>query len=952
MPSSLAGTLTLRVTIDVAAGLCRFEWLQAGAERSVASGTLCPAAPGPLVRIRALEWRASDRDGTIADSCGVHPSSTAALVKRIRLRWPVEPSALAVGVLTDVDMGEARAGKWHALEFSPEIDLWRWLGRIVADFAQMTASGNEAGTDIVSRGRRAADILARVLLGIPPEIAVAPGRPAALDLCLTFDQVEGFTEFVWTRPGVGTVAATGRVRCVGFEALSWVIEADGRTEREVSSHRRESIRARMKSWLDRFPTNPGTFLAFWVQPKPGGAGSQRLGEESFPVGMPPYPWIEDNLVAMAEALRHAFSRHGLAPSGSYGEALFDMEAHERKLRRKELKREEAEAKRKEALARFALERRMQGERAASVKKDSVARHAPEIAKPKARAPLPPVPVRIEAPTLEFQDTALPIPDLRGFSLRERSSLWWISNQSDDLLCLPSCRIERLEYQVRTALRALGLLRGRALLSDEVGLGKTIEAGLVLKELLTRGMAKRFLVLTVPSLVDQWQEELDGKFGLATCTTNQAGVRGDPSEFWNSGAGIVASLHTLKQAAHLEVARQVRWDVLIVDEAHHLRNRTSLAWQAVNALPRQFLLLLTATPVQNSVEELYNLVTLLKPGGLPSPGEFRKRFVDPKRPRHPREPEELRRLLSQVMIRNTRATSGIALPPRRAETVLFEPDPAERAFWEQWEGEFRACLATLTASQASLWGRLLLQAAGSSPAAWRSALSKFPDQARAKTWRETAPLEASWRRKCDLVRPLARGGGGVIVFTQFLETQAALAEALRGAQVETFVINGATPAAERQGISEEFRRRGGALLLTQSGTEGRNLQFCHRLANFDLPWNPMVIEQRIGRLHRLGQRHPVEIFNFVQAGTLQEHLLRILQEKLNLFELVVGETGLVLGEKYGSDEFADEILRRWREGEGRLAESLESLGDELAASRGRYGEVKRLDETLFARDYEP
>jgi SNF2 family DNA or RNA helicase len=114
---------------------------------------------------------------------------------------------------------------------------------------------------------------------------------------------------------------------------------------------------------------------------------------------------------------------------------------------------------------------------------------------------------------------------------------------------------------------------------------------------------------------------------------------------------------------------------------------------------------------------------------------------------------------------------------------------------------------------------------------------------------------------------------------------------------------------------------------------------------------MAIEQRIGRLHRLGQRHPVRIYNLVQRGTLQEHLLEILQEKLNLFELVVGEIGLILGERFAGDEFADEILRRWRESEGRVAEALESLGNELAAARGDYQEVKQLDETLFAKDYE-
>jgi SNF2 family DNA or RNA helicase len=465
------------------------------------------------------------------------------------------------------------------------------------------------------------------------------------------------------------------------------------------------------------------------------------------------------------------------------------------------------------------------------------------------------------------------------------------------------------------------------------------------------MVKRFLVLTVPSLVDQWEEELNDKFDLPTVTTNHAGARDDAEKFWRESTGLVASLHTLKQPAQLEIARTINWDLLIVDEAHYLRNRDSQAWQAVNALPRQFLLLLTATPVQNSLEDLYNLVTLLQPGQLPSPQEFRARFIDPKRPRQPREPEELRRLLGQVMVRNTRANAGLNLPPRRAETVLVEPDAAERAFWQEWETGFRAELARLPASQASLWGRLLLQAAGSSPAAWQDALEKFPNRAAARAWRERAVLEASWRKKCDWMPPLTRVEGGMVIFTQFLRTQSALAESLRAAGVEAFVINGSTPAAQRQPITEEFRKNGGALLLTHSGTEGRNLQFCHRLVNFDLPWNPMEIEQRIGRLHRLGQQHPVRIYNLVQAGTLQEHLLAILQEKLNLFELVVGETGLVLGERYSSDEFAEEVLRRWRESEGRVAESLASLGDELASARDAYAEVRQLDETLFAKDYE-
>jgi hypothetical protein len=717
--------------------------------------------------------------------------------------------------------------------------------------------------------------------------------------------------------------------------------------------------------LKRFPTNRATVVGRWLRPLPEGAPPSYTLEAPFESDGSAFAWLEDTLVAMAEVGQIRFSRLAKVMD-EYGPAMFDeFERYERRLQRKEQERAAEERRREENMARLAVERqrreqaRAEARRAAEVRNALAARKSASAGKdapPKVefiaapRLPVPPVPVRFELPPLEFQDTAFPLPDVRGYSQREAASLWWVSNQSDDLLCLPHCRIERLDYQIRTALRVLGPLRGRALLSDEVGLGKTIEAGLVLKELLTRGMVKRFLVLTVPSLVDQWEEELNDKFGLATATTNQPAAR-EPETFWREHGGIVASLHTLKQPAQLETARQVHWDMLIVDEAHYLRNRESQAWQAVSALPRHFLLLLTATPVQNSLEELYNLVTLLQPGQLPSPRDFRARFINPKRPRQPRAPEELRRLLGQVMIRNTRANAGVNLPPRRAETVLFVPEAAERVFWEQWEVEFRARLAGLGASQASLWGRLLLQAAGSSPAAWRASLAKFPDNGAAQKWRATAPLESSWRRKCELIPPLTRGEGGAVVFTQFLETQAALAEFLRGAGVPVFVINGATPPPERQPITEQFRKTGGALVLTHSGTEGRNLQFCHRLANFDLPWNPMEIEQRIGRLHRLGQQHAVRIYNFVQTGTLQEHLLDILQEKLNLFELVVGETGLVLGERFSSDEFAEEILRRWRASEGRVAEAMSALGDELAAAREAYGEVKQLDETLFAKDYE-
>ena len=969
--SSLTATdvFGLTVTLDVPAGAFRFEWARADDLSVVVAHGFLVSTELVLFRFHVLEWVFEGAGGTRKDGCNSWPASTRALLNRIRKIFPLADSAVRIGLLTDQNLGGARVGRWLPLPLPTGMDSWKWLGNEILEFARLVESHFAHAGSAVENSRVILQRMAAAHLGVSPSLSGSHAdepRGLFFDLSVTFDQVKGRAEFVWSQAENKTIAATGCVRCTGADQLTWDLAHEGRRESAVSAHHRNSIRAAMNRWLKQYPTNRGTFAAFWI--RPGAGANQPVYEQEPPFGPneAAFDWLEDNLLAMAEALRFQFSPLGRITSEMDAALRADLLRYQEKQARKEQKRVAEETHRREVMARKAEERRQREAAEAHARKAAMAKTSGGQTEGKSPAsnpkstviighhecpPLPPVPVHFEMPPLALQETAFPLADLRSYFLRERAARWWVSNQSDDLLCLPNCRIEHLEYQLRTALRVLGPLRGRALLSDEVGLGKTIEAGLVIKELLTRGMVKKILVLTVPSLVDQWEEELLDKFGLAAVTTNQPLARNDPQKFWRENPCVIASLHTAKQSAQLEIARQVPWDILVVDEAHYLRNRESQAWQAVNALPRHFLLLLTATPVQNSLEELYNLVTLLQPGQLPTPKEFRARFLDPKRPCQPREPEELRRLLGQVMIRNTRANAGLRLPPRRAETVLFEPDATERAFWSHWETELRHCLTQLTASQSSLWGRLLLQTAGSSPAAWRSALEKFPDAIAAKNWHEQAPLENSWRRKCELILPLAQAEGGVVIFTQFLETQAALVEFLRNARVNTFFIHGGTPAPERQPITEKFRKHGGALLLTHSGTEGRNLQFSHQLVNFDLPWNPMEIEQRIGRLHRLGQQRPVRIYNFVQAGTLQEHLLELLQEKLNLFELVVGETGLVLGERFGSDEFAEEVFRRWRESDGRMAEAFAGLGDELAAARAAFGEVKQLDETLFAKDYE-
>lgn len=747
---------------------------------------------------------------------------------------------------------------------------------------------------------------------------------------------------------------TIRVEDGGTLSYEWRDGDERRMQIEQGTRHPSSIAARVRGIRQRIPATPDSLRLEERHPS-AGASESRTRTVVREAGA--YGWflLPREIERMAEDI--ALQRAETASTKRNSEISPLLARAIRLERRKQAKEASRLGEIRERMQQIAArQRERQQERARRAKeflereeRERIERERAAFERREVR-PVPAIPVHFASFTVP-PSCLHPSSDTTKFRLLHRAALLWVSNQTDDLLCLPHCRIEHFDFQTRTALKVLGPMRGRALLSDEVGLGKTIEAGLILKECLTRGMIRRFLILTMPSLVDQWQEELEEKFGISAVTTNSALQRDAADEFWKGHDAVIASLHTVKQDLHLRHASQVPWELLIVDEAHHLRNRTSKAWQAVNRLPRQFLLLLTATPVQNSLEDLYHLVALLDAGGLPAPQEFRERFIDKERPRQPKAPEELRRLLNQVMIRNTRANAGIALPPRRAETVLFEPGSEEADFCADWQSALRAALSELPAAQASLRGRILLQAMGSSPAAWRRALTSFPDAAFAERWGERVLDSPVFREKLAMLPRLAHTEGGVVIFTQFLATQREIASNLAHMGTAARLINGQTAPRERQSLTDAFRREGGALVLTQSGTEGRNLQFCHRLVNFDLPWNPMEIEQRIGRLHRIGQKHPVEIFNFVQARSLQAFLLELLQEKLNLFELVVGETGLILGERFSSDDFAAEVFGCWNEPAGDVAGAFARLGEAVAAARSDYAEVQDLDATLFSEDYE-
>lgn len=529
---------------------------------------------------------------------------------------------------------------------------------------------------------------------------------------------------------------------------------------------------------------------------------------------------------------------------------------------------------------------------------------------------------------------------------------------DQLLCLATLRdVRSLWYQEETARKVMKTLRGRAILADEVGLGKTVEAGIILKEYLMRGLIQTVLVLTPSSLVHQWQEELAGKFGVPFVSTSDPLFKQDPERFWQEPL-ILASIHTARSRHHFGAVTSRSYDLVIVDEAHHLKNRTTLNWKLVNAIQKTFLLMLTATPVQNNLEELFNLVTLLKPGHLKTQKAFKDQFVSRGSPTDPRNREVLRELLKEVMVRNTRSVTQLQLPPRFALTVRIDPSPEETAFYDA----VSALVMDLDSSPASpvpkLTRKRLLEAAGSSHAAALRMLERLRAANPNGVGRRIGEISdlglrirvsAKMRKVVELLKA---SRDQKLLFVNHVATLEELHRVLTEHGVPHALYHGAMSAAQKQESIESFRNGRSVLLATGTGGEGHNLQFCHVLLNFDLPWNPMQIEQRIGRIHRIGQESEVQVFNFCAAGSVEDRILDILDRKINLFELVVGEIDMILGRLQGEEEFSDLVYDIWvkHAEDGDRNRAFDALASKLKRARSAYEKSKAFDEALFQEDF--
>jgi SNF2 family DNA or RNA helicase len=545
---------------------------------------------------------------------------------------------------------------------------------------------------------------------------------------------------------------------------------------------------------------------------------------------------------------------------------------------------------------------------------------------------------------------------------------------DELICLEGLNFTPFDYQVRAAQVMLRRFRGRGMFCDEVGLGKTIEAGLVLKEYLERDIVERVLIVTPPGLVEQWREEAAIKFGLGDFVTSlDPKFRALGEGAWQRFPRIIASLATARRAEHRAEIQKIPYDLVIVDEAHHLKNRSSVSWKFVNKLQRKYILLLTATPVENNLDELYNLITLLKPGQLKTPREFRSQFVVRGDPRLPKNRGKLRQLLGDVMVRHTRGQVDLKLPPRRANTVRLALSPAEVDLYEKISAFIRARLVQgkdgdgAGLNQTDRFTLLTLQREiGSSPMAAEPTLRSLAarqedDELRARLLalaEESANVKA-WAKADALEKLLGSilGKGApteekVIIFTHFLRTLDGLIERLERMGVPFVVYHGRLNPAAKQRAIDDFEHEAQVLLSTEAAGEGRNLQFCRTMINFDVPWNPMRIEQRVGRIHRVGQEREVHIYNLSARGTIEDYLLEIIDQKLNMFELVIGEMDMILGRLSDERDFEELVLDVWVRARTKADADagFHQLGESLRQARQVYQTVKEYDEALFGEDF--
>jgi SNF2 family DNA or RNA helicase len=493
----------------------------------------------------------------------------------------------------------------------------------------------------------------------------------------------------------------------------------------------------------------------------------------------------------------------------------------------------------------------------------------------------------------------------------------------------------LPHQLEVAKQVVENMNGKAILADEVGLGKTIEAGLILKEYMIRGLVKKVLILVPASLVTQWASELNSKFFIPAITQRKSYV-------WEQCDVVISSIDTAKRSPHREIIYEQDYDLVIIDEAHKLKNNKTKNYEFVQNLKKKFCLLLTATPIQNRISEIFNLVSLLKPGHLGSETDFYNKYK--KDSRSLDDDQYLKELVNKVMIRNRRADTGIEWTKRIVETISIEFSEKERELYDA-VSSFGQGNAIMNKSQFSCL-TLQREACSSRESVYytlKNMLQKEENTSQAFHQQigqlislvEAVDTNSKAEKALELIKEI---NDKVIIFTEYRATQFYLQWFLKQHGITSVPFRGGFKRGKKDWMRELFKNNAQVLIATEAGGEGINLQFCSHIINYDLPWNPMKLEQRIGRIHRLGQEKDVKIYNFAIKGTVEEHVMKLLYEKIHLFEKVIGELDDILTKlEFGNIEEHLVDIFNYSSSEGEMKIKMDNLTSMIQFAEDLKGE---------------
>ena len=567
-------------------------------------------------------------------------------------------------------------------------------------------------------------------------------------------------------------------------------------------------------------------------------------------------------------------------------------------------------------------------------------------------------------------------------------------------CLLNTNIEVNPHQINAFCAAIQALKtGGIVLADEVGLGKTIEAGLTLKYVLNSG-AKRVLIVLPATLRKQWEVELEEKFNIQATILDRYTVESNLS-FWKSSLEkrdkirIIITSYDYSSKL-MQRLPNIKWDFIIIDEAHNLRNvfhgtkRAKRLYEFTKGIPK---ILLTATPLQNSLSDLHGLISYIDPRILGSEKVFNKKFIEGQ------DYAELKRELVPVLYRTLRRdvrkyidfknrecrTIDFALSPDEVELYmmvnsflkkevlrsipttnkgliimvirkllasssyalietfeilknrlqrLYEGTSSLNAqegfdlFWDFVEDEIDESAFDEIDDENILFQKHQIQVEMSEIDAIINMASRIKNNAKIKALKTAIHTAFEYQEKQSIPKK-------IVVFTEAKRTQQYIAEELskdgfdeddvllfngdfndvrtkeiyRAWQVKNFGKRNYGRSVEyKHAIVDYFKEQSKILIVTDAGSEGLNLQFCNIVINYDLPWNPQKIEQRIGRCHRYGQKNNVVAINLLNTtNEADRRIYEILSKKFELFDGVFGASDIALGTLESGSSFEKTIL---------------------------------------------